>query len=153
MTRLADALQAVAVAVWVGSLWAIGLMAAPTLFNALGDKTLAAQLSARLLSYVGFLGLACGVYLLLFRLVRFGGSALRHAFFWVTLLLVGLTLLGQFWVQPLLHALHGEEAVHRVAEAILRDRSASWHGVPSVLYLAQSALALLLVVLQQDAPR
>jgi hypothetical protein len=36
---------------------------------------------------------------------------------------------------------------------VLRDRFAAWHGVASVIYLVQCALAVPLVVLQASAPR
>jgi hypothetical protein len=153
MSRLADALHAMAVAAWAGALWAIGLIAVPVLFGALGDRALAGQLAARLLACVGILGLGCAAYLLLFRLVRFHANAFGQAFFWVVVAMVLLILVGQFWVDPILAVLKGQVWPHRVAEELLRDRSAAWHGVTSALYLIECVFAGLLVILQQNVPR
>jgi hypothetical protein len=152
MSRLADAFHALTVALWAGALWGIGLIAVPTAFDLLPDARLAAALSARLLLYVALLGLGCAVYLLLFRLARFGGHALRQPFFWVLLVLALLTLLGQFGVAAALEMVRSQPVVHDLVAAVLRDRGASWHGVPSLLYLVQCALAVVLVLLQQSAP-
>jgi hypothetical protein len=153
MTRIADALHYLAVTLWAGALWAIGLMAAPVLFKMLADRTLAGSIAGRLFLYVALVGIACGLYLLLFRLVRFGTHALRQGFFWVALLMLALTLVGQFGVQPILAALKQQAGAQAVMESVLRDRFAAWHGVASVLYVLQCVLALPLVLLQASAPR
>ena len=153
MNRLADALHALCVTAWVGCLWAIGLLAAPTLFDALPDRSLAGLLAGRMFLYVAMLGLACGAYLLLFRLARFGGHALRQPFFWVTLLMVVLAAIGEFGVQPILAGLKEQALPRQVMESVFRDRFAVWHGVASVLYLVECALGVLLVLLQQSVAR
>jgi uncharacterized membrane protein YhaH (DUF805 family) len=153
MNRAADALHALAVTVWAGALWAVGLMVVPTLFDALPDHAIAGPLSARLSLYVSVLGLACAAYLLLMRLARFGGHALRQAFFWVVVLLALLTVLGQFGVHSLLAAAKGQPMVHDVIAGVLRDRTSAWYGVASVLYLVECVLAGAMVLLQQSAPR
>ena len=128
-------------------------MVAPTLFHYLPDRVLAGSLAGRLFTYVALLGLGCGAYLLIFRMVRFGGHAFRQAFFWVALLMVLLTVTGQFGVQPILAGLKQQALPREVMESVLRDRFATWHGVASVLYVIESALGAVLVWLQQDAPR
>jgi hypothetical protein len=153
MTRLADALHLLAVTLWAGSLWAVGLLAVPTLFDALPDRLVAGPLSARLFLYVSVLGLACAAYLLLFRLVRFGGHAFRQWFFWVVVLLGALTVAGEFGAQAILNAAKSQAMVHELIAGVLHDRTTAWHGVASVLYLLQCALAVAMVLLQQSAPR
>ena len=153
MTRFADALHLLAVTLWAGALWAVGLLAVPTLFDALPDRLLAGPLSARLFMYVSVLGLLCACYLLLFRLFRFGGHAFRQWFFWVVVLLALLTVAGQFGAQAILSSVKGQPLAHDVIADVLRDRTAAWYGVASVLYLAQCALAVAMVLLQQSAPR
>ena len=153
MGRVADAFHAIAVSLWAGALWAVGLLVVPTLFDALPDRLVATPLSARLFLYVSVLGLICAGYLLLFRVVRFGGHALRHGFFWVVVLLMLLTIAGQFGAQAILQATSGQALVHDVISGVLHDRTSAWHGVTSVLYLLQAALAVAMVLLQQSAPR
>ena len=153
MNRLADAFHLLAVTIWAGSLWTVGLLVAPTLFDALPDRVLAAPLSARLFLYASVLGLGCAAYLLLFRLARFGGHALRQGFFWVVVVLALLTLAGQFGTQEILSAVNGQGLTHDLIVSVLRDRTAAWSGLASALYLVQCVLAVALVVLQQSAPR
>jgi len=153
MNRIAEGVHWLAVTAWVGSLWAIGLMAAPTLFHYLPDRILAGSIAGRLFTYVALLGLACGGYLLLFRLVRFGGHVFRQAFFWIVLVMLLLTIVGQFGVQPILAGLKQQALPREVMESVFRDRFATWHGVASVLYLIESVLGAALVWLQQAAPR
>ena len=148
MTGLADAFHALAVTVWAGALWAIGLLSAPILFQMIADRTLAGSIAGRLFLYVALIGIACGLYLLIFRLARFGTHAVRQGFFWVVVLLLVLTLVGQFGVQPILAALKQQAGAQAVMESVLRDRFATWHGIASVLYVAQCVLALPLVLLQ-----
>jgi uncharacterized membrane protein YhaH (DUF805 family) len=102
---------------------------------------------------VALIGLACAGYLLLFRLVRFGGHSFRQAFFWVVLAMLLFTLAGQFGVQPILASLKQEALPHEVMESVFRDRFATWHGVASVIYLIECALGAILVWLQPNAPR
>jgi hypothetical protein len=85
------------------------------------------------------------VYLLLYRLVRFGGASFKHAIFWIVLVLLMLTLAGEFGVQPILASLKDQALPKGVMESVFRDRFAAWHGVASVLYLIQSVLGILLV--------
>jgi Domain of unknown function (DUF4149) len=152
MSSIAEGLHSIAVTLWVGALWGVGLMVAPTLFQFIPDRVLAGSIAGRLFLYVSLIGLACGAYLLLFRLVRFGGMAFRHAFFWVTFVMVALVVLGQFGVQPILESLRSQTFPRQVVEPILRERFAVWHGVASGLYLIECALGAALVWLQGRAP-
>jgi hypothetical protein len=153
MFRIADAFHFLAVTVWAGALWTVGLLVLPTLFDALPDRLVSGPLSARLFLYVSVLGLACALYLVLFRLVRFGGHALRQWFFWVVVLLALLTVAGEFGAQSILASLKGQPVVHDFIAGVLRDRTGAWFGVASVLYLVQCGLAVAMVLLQQSAAR
>jgi hypothetical protein len=152
MSRFPEALHWLAVTIWVGSLWTIGLMVAPTLFHYLPDRMLAGSIAARLFTYTALLGIGCGVYLVLFRMVRFGSQALRHGFFWFSLAMLILAIVGEFAVQPILHALREQALPKQVMETVLRERFATWHGVASVLYVIECVLGVGLVLLQARAP-
>jgi hypothetical protein len=148
MTRFTDGFHALAVTAWVGALWAIGLLAAPTLFAALPDRDIAGLVAGRMFLYVAVLGFVCGAYLLLFRLVRFGGDAFRQGLFWVVLAMVLLSAVGEFAVQPMLAALKDQALPRQVMESVFRDRFAVWHGLASLVYLIQCGLGLVLVLIQ-----
>jgi len=146
MRRLADALHDVALTLWVGGLWVIGYLVAPTLFATLSnDRQTAGLLAGRLFESMGWVGLACAVYLLLFVLLRVGTTALRRWNFWLLVLMLLLTAVSQFGVQPLLAQLKADALPREVMESVLRNRFAAWHGVSSILYLVQTLLGLLLV--------
>jgi hypothetical protein len=148
MKNFADNLSLIAVTLWVGGLWAIGYLAAPTLFAALSDKALAGMLAGRMFALVAYVGMACGTYLIFFRLSRFGGAALKQAFFWVALSMLALTVAGHFGITPILNAFKERALPMDVMQSAFKDRFAAWHGISSVVYLVQSLLGLGLVVLQ-----
>ncbi len=50
MKSLAEALCAVALTLWIGGLWVIGYLVAPTLFYTLSDRALAGSLAGKLLN-------------------------------------------------------------------------------------------------------
>jgi len=147
MRSLADALQSIAVTLWVGGMWAIGLIVAPLLFSRLGDRALAGAFAGTLFTIIAWIGISCALYLVLFRLVRFGAGCFRQGFVWVTLLMLGLLLAGGFGVQLILEGLRAQALPKEVMESVFRDRFMIWHGVASVLYVIQSVLGLFLVVL------
>ena len=136
MRRLADALHDVVLTLWVGGLWVIGYLVAPTLFATLSnDRQTAGLLAGRLFESMGWVGLACAVYLLLFVLLRGGTTALRRWNFWLLVLMLLLTAVSLFGVQPLLAQLKADALPREVMESVLRNRFAAWHGVSSILYL------------------
>lgn len=147
MGRLAEALQSIAATLWVGGMWAIGYVVAPVLFSRLGDRALAGLVAGKLFSLIAWTGIACATYLLLFRLMRYRAAALRQGVVWIVALMLVLVCAGEFGVQPVMAALKEQALPRQVMESVLRDRFAAWHGVSSVLYVIQSLLGALLVVL------
>ena len=148
MRFLVDALQSIAVTIWVGGLWAIGLMVAPLLFHTLADRSQAGVLAGQFFAAMSYVGLGCGTYLLLFRLARFGGQAFAQLFFWSALLMMALSAAGQFGLQPIMASLKQQALPAEVMHSLLRNRFAAWHGVSSALYLIECLLGLVLVVQQ-----
>ncbi|MBL0167863.1 MAG: DUF4149 domain-containing protein [Propionivibrio sp.] len=146
MRRFSEALYFITLTLWVGGLWAIGYLVAPVLFATLADRQLAGMLAGKLFALIGWVGLASAAYLLLFMLIRLGRSALKRGVFWLLVVMLVLTVLSQFGIQPLLAQLKADALPREVMESVLRDRFAAWHGVSSILYLLQSVLGLLLVV-------
>ena len=149
MAKLASALYSIGVAVWVGSLLAIGLIAAPVLFTQLADRAVAGNLAGAMFNVMAWVGLACGAYLILFVVFAKGWRAIKSGVFWIVLLMLALTVAGHFGVQPILTQLQADALPRRVMESALRDRFTTWHGVSSALYLLQSMLGIALVILQE----
>ncbi len=147
MKALVDALQSIAVTIWVGGLWVVGFIVAPMLFAKLGDRALAGLMAGRFFSIIAWTGIACATYLIAYRIARYRGGCLGQGFFWTASLMLLLVLAGQFGVQPVMEALKAQALPKEVMESVLRDRFMTWHGVASALYVIQSALGLALVVL------
>lgn len=147
MRNLADALQVLTATLWVGALWAIGFIVAPVLFATLPDRAMAGQLAGKLFSLVAWIGIGCAVYLIIYRFVRFGAGALRQGALWIVLLMLALVLSGEFGVQPMMAALKAQALPGAVMESVWRDRFATWHGVSSGLYVIQSVLGAVLMIL------
>lgn len=145
MKVITEGLYAVALTFWIGGMWAVGYIVAPTLFHSLADRALAGMLAGKLFTWMAYVGIGSAIYLLLFRLARFGGSAFKQSIFWLVVTMLLITLAGEFWVQPILEGLKGQALPQNVMESVFRDRFAAWHGVASVLYLIQSVLGVLLV--------
>lgn len=140
-----DGLAGSLLVLWIGGMWATGYIAAPVLFANLGDKQLAGMLAGRLFDVIAWIGIAAAVYLLVYRFVRDGVTALKTLFFWAVALMLALTLAGHFGIQPIMQSLKDQAMPHAVMQGVFANRFARWHGVSSILYLIQSALGLLLV--------
>ena len=147
MKSLTDALQSIAVTLWVGGMWVIGFIVAPLLFSRLPDRVLAGLVAGKLFSVIAWIGIACAIYLLIFRMARSGAACLKQGFFWVTLAMLVLVLAGEFGVQTVMEGLRAQALPKEIMESVLRDRFMTWHGVASVLYVIESFLGLALVVL------
>ncbi len=146
MKRLTDNLALIAITLWVGGLWAIGYLAAPVLFASLDDKMLAGMLAGKMFTWIAYIGVGCGVYLLIHRLAVFGGSALKQGFFWVVGGMLLLTVGIHFGIQPIMEGLKEQALPKAVMESLFRDRFARWHGISSIGYLIESLLGLVLVL-------
>ena len=146
MRRVADALCDVALTLWIGGLWTTGLVVAPTLFAELrGNRPLAGTLAGAIFELAAWVGLACATYLVAFLIYRWRGAALRRGSFWLILVMLLLTAVSLFGIQPLLAQLKADALPREVMESVLRDRFSAWHGISSLLYVVQSLLGLLLV--------
>ncbi len=148
MSRVAENLYSVLITLWVGALWAIGYLAAPTLFRVLDDRALAGRVAGEMFTYVAWLGIAAAAYLLVFLALRKHGAAFKSSVFWLVLVMLLLAVAGYFGIQPILAQLKADSFPREVMESAMRDRFMAWHGVSSVVYLIQSLLGLMLVALQ-----
>lgn len=146
MRRLADGLYEITLTLWVGGLWTIGFLVAPTLFSVLaGDRPLAGLLAGKLFSLIGWVGLGCATYLLLHSVIRMGRSVWRRCTFWLLLAMLLLTAVNLFGIQPLLAQIKADNLPRQAMESVLNQRFAVWHGVSGVVYVVQSLLGLLLI--------
>jgi len=148
MRRLADGLFLLVLTLWVGGIWTVGFIAAPSLFSALDDRALAGELAGRLFALIDWIGIACATYLLPYQFARRRRAAFGSAAFWCLLAMLLLVLVGHFGIQPVLAELKAEVWPRSVMEGASRDRFVVWHGIASGLYAVQSLLGAAAVLLQ-----
>lgn len=149
MSRLLSGIEATAVTLWVGGLWAIGYLAAPMLFATIPDRMLAGAVAGRLFVGIAWIGIACGILLLALHALRKRGAIATGARqSWLVAAMLVLVLAGHFGVQPVLQRLKDEVAPAPVMESPNRTAFGRWHGVSSGIYLVQSLLGLALVVMR-----
>jgi hypothetical protein len=127
-------------------MWVIGYFVTPTLFAALADRQLAGMLAGKLFILMGWVGMGCAVYMLLFMLFSMGWAVFKRWRFWAVFVMLLLTQIALFGIQPLMVQLKAEAFPRDLMESLLHDRFAMWHGIASVLYLAQSLLGFALVL-------
>ena len=145
MNRFWDGLASILLVIWVGSLLILGAIAAPVLFSALEDKQLAGMLAGKMFAVGAWVGIAVGVFLLIYRLAREGAAALKGWFFWLVLMMLLLTLVGHFGVQPILQNLKNQALPLAVMQSVFADRFSQWHGISRILWIIQSVLGVVLV--------
>lgn len=141
-----SATERVLTTAWVGGLWAIGYIAAPTLFGVLDDRQLAGQLAGEMFHTINWLGIICGGLLLLIVLKRYG----RAWQFWVVLAMLIFVLNNEFVLQPMMAELKVQGLVEGSEE---KSRFGLLHGLSSAAYLAISILGLILVAMGFKKPQ
>jgi hypothetical protein len=132
---------------WIGSLWTIGYVVAPTLFATLPDRVLAGTIAGSLFRVEAWLSVACAVVLLLLPSAQ-GDDAERQSGKRVRLLVLAMlacTLVGYFGLQPFMAALREGAGAGGVMDADARMRFGILHGIASAIYLVQSLLGLALL--------
>ena len=114
---------------WAGSLWAVAIFVAPTLFHVLTDKHTAGQIATRLFGYEAYLAIGLAVLVLL--------TPARGRYFPGYLAAAFLTV-DEWAVKPLMEnaRLHG---------SALGLGFGPWHGISAVLYVIACLLVLALV--------
>lgn len=147
MTLLLDAMgmnirfvgERVLLTLWVGGLWAIGYIAAPTLFSILEDKTVAGGLAGQMFHIMSYIGLVCGSLLLVSVFIR---NRLQWQV-WLLILMLVLVASSEFILQPMMEGLKVQGIVEG---SPTRKQFGILHGVASTLYLIVSLCGLSLVM-------
>ena len=133
-------LAVLAAALWWGSLGAIGFMAVPLLFAHLPTPALAGQTAARLFTAQSWLGVACGVLLLMASRPRGEEPRMSWAGGALPFVLAGmlLALLSEFAVAP---------------RILARENLRLWHSVGTGMYALQWVCALVVLLRLTRHPR
>ena len=131
---------------WVGGMWAIGYIAAPVLFQTLTDKALAGMLAGKLFAVTAWVGMGCAMYLLGFEWLKHGGRVWRQPVYWLIMVMLIILLLGHFGIQPVLVELKQQALPLYVMESAYAGQFRMWHGISSLMYLAESLCGIALLL-------
>lgn len=146
MQKIAHNLALLSAAIWLGGMCAIGYLAAPVLFQTLTDRQLAGMLAGKLFAAMAYTGMVCALYLLVYHCASFGRQVFRKKLFWMIVVMLLLTVAGQFGIQPILADLKVQALPAEVMQSAFAGAFKTWHGVASVIYLAQSLMGIVLVL-------
>ena len=128
---------------WIGGMWTVGYIVAPTLFAMLADRTLAGNVAGQLFSIMSYIGLLAVGILLSGQCYRARAAWRQNWRFWVLLVMLLIIVIGEFYLQPLMAEL--KQAGLREGSDTARQFG-QLHGVASALFVINSLLGLGLVV-------
>jgi MFS family permease len=133
---------------WVGALWTVGFIVAPTLFATLADRALAGTIGASLFRIVAWLSLACAAALIVL-LLREERRGVRPLFYLIAGMVV-CTVAGYFGLQPTMASLrelmHAGATIDAEQLAQARRHFGILHAVSTGFYVMQSVLGAALIL-------
>lgn len=132
---------------WVGSLWTIGYIVAPTLFTTLTDNALAGTIAGRLFRIEAWASIVSAVVLLVlawFTPEEQDDKASKRQS-WLIGGMLACTLIGYFAFQPFMSALREAAVASGGMTGNIKMQFGLLHGISSAFYLVESLLGLVLV--------
>ena len=143
--RLAAPVRLLSIALWVGSLWTVGYLVAPTLFMTLADTVLAGTIAGKLFRIEAWLSVAAALMLIVLIASTVTESRQRNTLTGLVGAMLACTLIGYFGLQPFMASLR-EAAPGGVLAGVARTQFGMLHGLASALYLVESILGIFLVL-------
>jgi hypothetical protein len=141
MPGFANVGERILLVLWVGGMWTVGFVVAPTLFHML-PRMLAGSVAGQLFTTLSYVGLVCGGLLLIGAIARAGAGWLRTKRVWALAAMVAVILVGQFILAPRMQALK----VGGLPQGSVREAQfMRLHGVSTTLFVINSLLGLGLV--------
>jgi hypothetical protein len=135
-------------ALWVGSLWTVGYLVAPTLFATLADRALAGTIAGSMFRVEAWLSIVCSV-LLMALLVLSTPTPIRQQRRPLAVLILGMlacTLVSYFAFQPLMAALRETAGPTAMMTPDAKMQFGILHGISSLIYLIESILGVALLL-------
>ena len=144
ISAILQAVERVLLTLWVGGLWVVGLVVAPVLFRHY-ERMVAGEIAGRLFAAMSFLGMLCGVLLLAFAVMRTRQRVWRDWRAVALVLMLAITAIGEFGLAARMRELKELISLPPGAPAVATEFG-RLHGIASLLFLANSALGLVLVI-------
>lgn len=150
----ADRARLLIVTLWVGSLWTVGYLVAPTLFATLNDRALAGTIAGSLFRIEAWLSVFCALALmLLYRFMHGAQGSNGKRILWLVAGMLACTVIGYFGLHPFMAALKEAAGPGGVMAADARTQFGILHGISSAVYLVQSVLGVALVLSVRSLPK
>ncbi|AOY02382.1 DUF4149 domain-containing protein [Jeongeupia sp. USM3] len=140
--NLGSGIRNILTTLWIGGIWVIGVIVAPTLFRLL-ETPVAGMVAGRLFSAIGWVGMVAGVYLFIYWLWADGLGAFRTGRLWLVIGMLVCTLVNQFALFPLIAAV--KTGVSSAATGMFGGGLAQWHTISSLIYLVQALFGLVYI--------
>jgi len=128
--------------IWIGGMWTVGYLVAPTLFSMLEERALAGSIAGRLFTIMSYVGLISAILLLAGLIYSDGVQVLQTWRSWLLLVMLLVIIIGEFVLQPKMVALREAGLTGEVASQFAR-----LHGAASILFLINSIAGLVIVIL------
>lgn len=145
--RLLPEVRVLVATFWVGSIWAIGYVAAPALFANLESRTLAGDVAGHLFRAQALVSLSCGFTLLALLLSSRDLTAARcRTSLWLVVFMLSCTLVVYFGLQPMMSAMREAAGPEGILASAFRSRFGALHGIAASLQLLQSLAGVWLVL-------
>jgi len=131
---------------WVGSLWTVGYIVAPTLFATLADRKLAGTIAGALFRVEAWLSLACALVILTaIFCCKEMAAAQRKALLRLIFAMLVCTLIMQFGLQPAMASLRTAAAAGGMTLDV-KTYFGVLHGVAALVFFIQSMLGISLML-------
>jgi uncharacterized membrane protein len=128
---------------WIGGMWTVGYIVAPTLFAQLTDRAMAGAVAGQLFSIMSYIGLLSAGILLIGQCYRAYTTWRQNWRFWMLIMMLLIIVIGEFYLQPLMADLKQAGLLQGSDNA---RQFGQLHGVASALFVINSLLGLVLVV-------
>jgi len=90
--------------------------------------------------------MASSSFLLIYGFRKENLSFIKSITFWILILMLGLTLISYFGINPILENFRDNSVSKEIIESVFVNRYSTWHGIASTAFLIECFLGIFLVL-------
>jgi hypothetical protein len=143
---LAARIRLLIATLWVGSLWTIGYIVAPTLFTTLFDKALGGTIAGNLFRIEAWLSVGCAIILAILLAPYNADNHEKIRQLRLIAWMLICTAFGYFALHPFMASLRSAAGSAGVMASDAKIQFGILHGVSSLFYLIESLLGVVLIL-------